>query len=131
MMNRLIWRNFAVSVWIWIVWWMALFAQTVARTGMVLGPDPLHDPGVVYLLLVVVQLLLWFAVYLRWKQIGQIFAGVLGGMPLVILGALWLKSIERHRPIACLTPANVVLLTYIGLSHLAFAAFNGTNTHGR
>ena len=142
-MQRLIWPNFVVSVWLWVAWWAWLFVGEVARGGNPLHPGRAGDVARVYGLLVVVQALLWVTFYRgvgrseragrhlerlgldrgQVEAVARGFAGILGLLMLSILGALAWKSLFAARRVHCLSVTNEALLSYIGLSHLGFAAF--------
>ena len=125
-MTALVRRNFAASLGVGIVWWMILLAREAAREGW--RPDllNLHSTALVYLLLLLVQALLGAVASIRRDLAVRWLVGIFGGLMLVILAALWMVALQRPG-ISCWNATNISLLLYLGLSHLAFAAFGAGN----
>ena len=115
--------NFAVAAGIGAGWWAMLFAGEVARAGG--RPDllSLHSTALVYLLLLLVQGLLFLLARLRPGAPVRLLIGIYGALLLVIFAALGWGASQHGWRMKCWNPVNVSLLLYIGLSHVAYAGF--------
>ncbi len=125
--EKLVRVNFAASAAVATVWWLQQLGVEVARYGFGLHTFNLNSTVLLFLLLLIVQALLFLTALVRFMDsrralTARIVTGVFGALMLLILGLLGLLAAQHSWRIKCWNPTNIILLLYIGLSHLAFAA---------
>jgi len=124
----MIWRNFALAVWIsilWAAWRLAWLVQHASAVTRFYGP---FSPRVVFFPIVVGggQLFLWFRIYRDRDARARWLAGMVAGFFVLQLLIMGLQATVQLRP----NPVDAVLFGYFALSHALFAV-KGDATYSR